>query len=74
MDGGPWGWVVIFLELFNKVLVFNLFEVWDLGVVHNCELGLVGGHGPWVSGIWVVGAANPEVFVQEERQGFDGLH
>lgn len=62
---GPMCRVVVLLELLDKVLVFNLFEIRDLAVVHYCELGLVRGHGSCICSVGIVGAANPEVFIKE---------
>lgn len=48
-------YIVIFLELLDELLVFDLLEFRDLTVVHYCELSLVGGEVSSVEGVLVVG-------------------
>lgn len=56
--------LIIFLELLDEILIFNLLKIRNVSVIHHCELRLIGRKLPSVKGVRVISRTNPKVTIK----------
>ncbi len=60
--------LVMLFKVLYKLFIRNLLKILNVSIIHDCELSLIIAECPLVDRIWLIGATNPEVFIQKQGQ------